>query len=40
MQIMIDTAEKTGLWRIFASFFKIGALPFGGGWAMISIIER
>ena len=27
-------------WRIFATFFKIGAFTFGGGWAMISIIER
>lgn len=26
--------------RIFATFFKIGAFTFGGGWAMISIIER
>lgn len=25
---------------LFASFFKIGAFTFGGGWAMISIIER
>ncbi|MBD5217006.1 MAG: chromate transporter [Bacteroidales bacterium] len=26
--------------RLFTSFFKIGAFTFGGGWAMISIIER
>ena len=26
--------------QIFASFFKIGAFTFGGGWAMISIIEK
>lgn len=26
--------------ELFASFFKIGAFTFGGGWAMISIIER
>ncbi|MDE7401895.1 MAG: chromate transporter [Muribaculaceae bacterium] len=25
---------------LFLSFFKIGAFTFGGGWAMISIIER
>ncbi|MCH5239730.1 MAG: chromate transporter [Muribaculaceae bacterium] len=25
---------------LFATFFKIGAFTFGGGWAMISIIER
>ena len=31
---------KTPLWQLFASFFKIGAFTFGGGWAMISIIER
>lgn len=27
-------------WSLFATFFKIGAFTFGGGWAMISIIER
>ena len=27
-------------WQLFACFFKIGAFTFGGGWAMISIIER
>ena len=27
-------------WELFACFFKIGAFTFGGGWAMISIIER
>ena len=26
--------------QLFSSFFKIGAFTFGGGWAMISIIER
>lgn len=28
------------LLRLFAAFFKIGAFTFGGGWAMISIIEK
>lgn len=28
------------IWRLFATFFKIGAFTFGGGWAMISIIEK
>ena len=28
------------LWRVFFTFLKIGAFTFGGGWAMISIIER
>lgn len=27
-------------WSLFSTFFKIGAFTFGGGWAMISIIER
>lgn len=26
--------------KLFLTFFKIGAFTFGGGWAMISIIER
>ncbi len=28
------------LWRLFITFVKIGAFTFGGGWAMISIIQR
>ena len=32
--------NNSSYWRIFATFFKIGAFTFGGGWAMISIIER
>ena len=31
---------KNQYWQLFATFFKIGAFTFGGGWAMISIIER
>lgn len=37
------TSGSTGrhlLWQLFATFFKIGAFTFGGGWAMISIIQR
>lgn len=32
--------ERHLLLRLFLSFLKIGAFTFGGGWAMISIIER
>lgn len=32
--------KPASLGRLFATFFKIGAFTFGGGWAMISIIER
>ena len=28
------------LLKLFVTFFKIGAFTFGGGWAMISIIEK
>ena len=28
------------LFNLFFTFFKIGTFTFGGGWAMISIIER
>ncbi|MEG2085349.1 MAG: chromate transporter [Clostridia bacterium] len=35
---------KTGklklLWELFITFFKIGAFTFGGGYAMVCIIER
>lgn len=27
-------------WQLFITFFKIGLFTFGGGWAMISIIQR
>lgn len=26
--------------RLFTTFFRIGAFTFGGGWAMISLLER
>ncbi|MDE6301039.1 MAG: chromate transporter [Muribaculaceae bacterium] len=32
--------ERHLLWRLFFTFMKIGAFTFGGGWAMISIIQR
>lgn len=38
-----DISEPKGgklLLQLFLSFFKIGCFTFGGGWAMISIIER
>lgn len=28
------------LWQLFATFFKIGAFTFGGGYAMIPLIQR
>lgn len=32
--------EKARLRHLFLTFMKIGAFTFGGGWAMISIIQR
>lgn len=38
---MTQEVTQRKLYRqLFSSFFKIGAFTFGGGWAMISIIER
>jgi len=31
---------SASLLRLFTTFFRIGLFTFGGGWAMISIIER
>ena len=28
------------LWKVFATFFKIGAFTFGGGYAMIPLIQK
>ena len=33
-------SSEASLGSLFTSFLKIGAFTFGGGWAMISIIER
>lgn len=32
--------KKVSLWDIFITFFKVGAFTFGGGYAMISILEE
>lgn len=32
--------KKVSLWSMFWKFFKIGAFTFGGGYAMIPLIER
>jgi chromate transporter len=34
------SASPRLLWQLFTTFMKIGAFTFGGGWAMISIIQR
>ena len=32
--------KKVSLWQIFITFFKTGLFTFGGGYAMISILEE
>ena len=38
---MSETEEKkTGLWTLFLTFAKVGVMTFGGGYAMLPILER
>ncbi len=32
--------KKASLWSLFYVFFRIGAFTFGGGWAMIALIQN
>ncbi len=32
--------RRTKIWRLFLTFLKIGAFTFGGGYAMIPLIQR
>lgn len=32
--------QKTSWWTLFKAFFKIGAFTFGGGFAMLPLIEK
>ena len=32
--------KRGKLWKLFATFFKIGAFTFGGGYAMIPLIQK
>lgn len=34
------SGHKSIYWELFVSFFRIGGFTFGGGWAMISLIEK
>ena len=37
---MTINQEKTTLWQLYSSFFKIGGLTFGGGLAMLPMLQR
>ncbi|MBP7955487.1 MAG: chromate transporter, partial [Faecalibacterium sp.] len=32
--------EERSLWTLFGTFFKIGLFTFGGGYAMIALLEN
>ena len=32
--------KRASLWNLFSVFFRIGAFTFGGGLAMLPLIER
>ncbi len=38
MKILENQGKK--IWKLFAAFFKIGAFTFGGGYAMIPLIQK
>ena len=37
---MSKNRDKTTLWQLYFSFFKIGGLTFGGGLAMLPMLQR
>lgn len=36
----VNKSKENSLWHLFLSFFKIGLVTFGGGLAMLPLIER
>ncbi|MCF0238101.1 MAG: chromate transporter, partial [Sphaerochaetaceae bacterium] len=36
----VEEVEKSSLWTLFSTFFCIGIVTFGGGYAMIPLLER
>ena len=35
-----NNGEKVSLWKLFTAFMRIGAFTFGGGYAMLPMLER
>ena len=35
-----STPKRSGFWRLFFAFFRIGLFTFGGGYAMLPMLER
>ena len=40
MGVVDMNGKMKTLWKLFATFFKIGAFTFGGGYAMIPLIQK
>lgn len=40
VELLIYEFEMGIYWKLFSSFLRIGAFTFGGGWAMISLIQK
>ena len=38
--ISSETAQAPSLWKLFSAFMRIGAFTFGGGYAMLPMLER
>ena len=36
----VSSMKKSKTWELFATFFKIGAFTFGGGYAMVALLEH
>ena len=36
----IEAPKRVSLWQLFITFFKTGLFTFGGGYAMIAILEE
>ena len=36
----MEAEKRAGLWELFFTFAKIGALTFGGGYAMLPMLQR
>ena len=39
-EITPESGSRTSLWKLFCAFMRIGAFTFGGGYAMLPMLER
>ena len=36
----LEAAPVTPIWKLFTAFMRVGAFTFGGGYAMLPMLER